>query len=159
MIIICDSSPLIALACCQSLTLLEQLFDKVYITKWVYDEICQIGKPFYVELSAYFSDKIYDDFTLNDKDNLLSRLDIGETSSILLYQYLNADYLLIDERKGRAMCSQLDIHIIGSLGILLLAKQQGLIQNIKPLILKLKHSPVFFDELLLKKVLIMADEY
>lgn len=157
MIIICDSSALIALASCQSLFLLEKLFDKVYITKWVYDEICQMGKSFYLELKSYFSDKIYD-FSLNEKDEILSKLDIGEASAILLYQTLNADYLLIDEKKGRAICQQLNVNIVGSLGILLLAKQQGLIDELKPLIVQLENSPVFFDKKLLQKVLELAGE-
>lgn len=157
MIIICDSSALIALASCQSLSLLEKLFDKVYITKWVYDEICQIGKPFYSELKSYFSDKIYE-FYLNEKDDILSKLDIGEASAILLYQTLKADYLLIDEKKGRAICQQLNVNIVGSLGILLLAKQQGLIDELKPLIVQLENSPVFFDKKLLQKVLELAGE-
>lgn len=57
MIIICDSSALIALASCQSLSLLEKLFGQVYITQWVYDEICQKDKPFYEQLMRYFFDK------------------------------------------------------------------------------------------------------
>lgn len=157
MIIICDSSALIALASCQSLSLLEKLFDKVYVSRWVYDEICQTGKPFYLELKSYFSDKIYD-FSLNEKDEILSKLDIGEASAILLYQTLNADYLLIDEKKGRAICQQLNVNIVGSLGILLLAKQQGLIDELKPLIVQLENSPVFFDKKLLQKVLELAGE-
>lgn len=157
MIIICDSSALIVLASCQSLSLLEKLFDKVYVSRWVYDEICQTGKPFYLELKSYFSDKIYD-FSLNEKDEILSKLDIGEASAILLYQTLNADYLLIDEKKGRAICQQLNVNIVGSLGILLLAKQQGLIDELKPLIVQLENSPVFFDKKLLQKVLELAGE-
>lgn len=158
MIIICDSSALIALASCQSLSLLDKLFHQVYVTQWVYDEICQQGKPFYLELTAYFTDKIYDGFSLTHNDEILSKLDIGEASAILLYQALNADYLLIDEKKGRAICHQLQLNIIGSLGILLLAKQQGLIHHIKPLILQLENSPVFFDKKLLQKVLELANE-
>lgn len=157
MIIICDSSALIALASCQSLSLLEKLFDKVYVSRWVYNEICQIGKPFYLELKTYFSDKIYE-FSFNQKDDILSKLDIGEASAILLYQTLNADYLLIDEKKGRAICQQLNVNIVGSLGILLLAKQQGFINELKPLIVQLENSPVFFDKKLLQKVLEFAGE-
>lgn len=112
---------------------------------------------FYLELKSYFSDKIYD-FSLNEKDDILSKLDIGEASAILLYQTLNADYLLIDEKKGRAICQQLNVNIVGSLGILLLAKQQGLIDELKPLIVQLENSPVFFDKKLLQKVLELAGE-
>lgn len=158
MMIICDSSALIALASCQSLSLLDKLFHQVYVTQWVYDEICQKDKPFCLELAAYFNDKIYDDFSLNQNDDILLKLDIGEASAVLLYQALSADYLLIDEKKGRAICHQLQLNIIGSLGILLLAKQQGLIHHVKPLILQLENSPVFFDKKLLQKVLELANE-
>lgn len=158
MMIICDSSALIALASCQSLSLLDKLFHQVYVTQWVYDEICQKDKPFCLEFTAYFNDKIYHDFSLNQDDEILSKLDIGEASAILLYQALSADYLLIDEKKGRAICHQLQLNIIGSLGILLLAKQQGLIHHVKPLILQLENSPVFFDKKLLQKVLELANE-
>jgi predicted nucleic acid-binding protein len=50
---------------------------------------------------------------------------------------LNAELLIIDERPGRAIARQNGIPLIGVLGVLLEAKQQGLIGTVKPLINRL----------------------
>lgn len=47
---------------------------------------------------------------------------------------LEADLLLIDERRGRAEANRLGIKITGLLGILVEAKQKNLINAVKPLI-------------------------
>lgn len=80
MIIICDSSPLIALVTCSALDLLEKLFASVYVTPMVYQEICQKDKPHSKQLSEYFAYKIYQDFVLDLHSPLLNDLDMGEVS-------------------------------------------------------------------------------
>lgn len=158
MIIVCDSSPLIALATCGALNFLEKLFESVYVTPMVYQEICQKDKPHSQQLSDYFADKIYQDFHLDNDSPLLNVLDIGEVSAFQLYQCLHADILLIDEKKGRKIAHDLSIEIIGSLGILLMAKQAGLINEIKPFLDKLVQSPLFFSQNILHHTLALANE-
>ena len=48
--------------------------------------------------------------------------------------------------------------ITGSLGILVLAKEKGLLSEISPLIEKLKNSNIYFSENLLKQALTLANE-
>lgn len=158
MIIICDSSPLIALATCGALDLLEKLFNQVYVTPMVYQEICQQDKPHSQQLSEYFADKIYQNFVLDTYSSLLNDLDIGEVSAFQLYQQLQADMLLIDEKKGRKIAQNLHFEIIGSLGVLLMAKQAGLISEIKPFLTKLVQSPLFFSQSILDHTLDLANE-
>jgi uncharacterized protein len=47
---------------------------------------------------------------------------------------LNADLLLIDERKGRAVGNSLGISMTGVLGVLIEAKSKGLILAVKPVL-------------------------
>jgi predicted nucleic acid-binding protein len=47
---------------------------------------------------------------------------------------------------------------MGSLGVLLLAKQRGLIATIRPLLDKLSDSDIFVGDNLLERILVLAGE-
>jgi uncharacterized protein len=47
---------------------------------------------------------------------------------------IQADQVLIDERRGRLVATRLNLHYTGILGILVEAKSQGLIAEVKPLL-------------------------
>lgn len=66
--------------------------------------------------------------------------------------------MLIDEKKGRKIAQDLDIEIIGSLGVLLMAKQAGFVAEIKPCLDKLEQSPLFFSQNILNHTLSLANE-
>ena len=53
----------------------------------------------------------------------------GEMEAMALYKKLNADWLLIDDEKARKTARFNKIKVIGSLGVLLLAKEKNLIQK------------------------------
>ncbi len=66
-----------------------------------------------------------------------NRLDKGESSSIALAIEIPDSLLIIDEIKGRNIAKSFDIKIIGTVGILLLASNKGLIKDVISVILKL----------------------
>jgi uncharacterized protein len=57
---------------------------------------------------------------------------------------LKANLLIIDELKGRKCAKQLHLNIIGLIGILLLAKQKGLIKSIKEILIELQEKAGFW---------------
>ncbi len=75
---------------------------------------------------------------------LLNELDIGEAEAIALAVEIQADQVLIDERRGRLVASRLNFSYTGILGILVEAKSQNLIAEVKPLLDELINKAGFW---------------
>lgn len=158
MIIIADASPLVALAICDCLDVLEQLFDEVQVSQAVFEEVTINNKPGAEQLGAYLKGKVSE----LDLDGYVigggSALDRGELTSIALYKHLHADYLLIDEKAGRKVAKLNEVTIIGSLGVLIEAKHKGLIPLLRPYVEILRQSQAHFSGSLLDYALTAVGE-
>jgi predicted nucleic acid-binding protein len=84
--------------------------------------------------------------------------DAGETAAMLLYKEVAANYLLIDDKRGRKVAKINDIRTIGSLGVLLQAKRVGLIPAVAPLLNQITCSPLFISSNLIALTLELAGE-
>lgn len=157
MILIADSSALVALSVCDSLDLLDQLFKEVYVPEAVYEECIQHGKPEAEALAEYLDDKVCS-VDMSHFVYLDAYADAGESEAMVLYKQKSADKLLIDDKRGRKVAKINNINTIGSLGILLSAKQAGLIPVVKPRLEKIANSRVYLESTLIAMVLKMADE-
>lgn len=157
MIIVADASPLVALALCDCLDVLGALFGEIKVSQAVFDEAISKGKPGAQKLEDYLSDKVstlsLDEYILGD-----TTLDRGELTSIALYKKLGADYLLIDEKAGRRIAKLNNVEIIGSLGVLILARKKGIIPLLSPYVEILRRSKVHFSENLLDYALSAVGE-
>jgi uncharacterized protein len=136
MIIVSDTSPIINLAAVGQLDLLRQLYQHLIIPQAIYDEIviAGAGQPGAVEVKAagwIETRRLRDQALLKV---LLLELDRGEAEALALAAELKADLLLIDESKGRAIAARLGFTHIGLLGILVQAKQRGIIGAVKPIL-------------------------
>ena len=130
MIVVSNTTPLIGLASIERFGLLQDLFGEIIISQAVYDESVIAGRDEggarrEVAAAAWIT-------TIEIKDRLavevlLDELDLGEAETIVLARELKADWVLMDERKGRRKLGQLGVPKIGTVGILLLAKNRGLI--------------------------------
>jgi hypothetical protein len=158
MIVIADSSALVALSVCEILHLLELLFGEVKIPQAVFDEVNIANKPEAKTLKQFLADKI-SPVSLSavtiEKSNGLGK---GELEAIALYKCLKADLLLIDDARAKKVAYINNVEVMGSLGVLLLAKQHGLITSVQPLLDKLSNSDIFISDYLLEQILIMAGE-
>lgn len=157
MILVADASALIALSVCDSLHLLEALFGNVIVPEAVFFEVAGTNKPQSESLRNYLQGKVrvvnMDYFVYLD-----AFADAGETQAMLLYKEVAADYLLIDDKRGRKVAQLNHIKTIGSLGVLLQAKHVGLISEVEPLIKKIAASPIFMGAGLIQTVLELAGE-
>lgn len=134
MIVVSNTTPLIGLASIRRFDLLHHLFGEIYIPKAVYDESVTDGREAggakrEISGSAWIKTvEVQDRLAV---EVLLDELDLGEAEVIVLAREMNADWVLMDEKKGRRKLTQLEIHKIGTVGILLKAKEMGLIKSIR----------------------------
>lgn len=161
MIIISDTSPIANLILIGRLNILQDLYQHVIIPPKVKSEI-QALKSFGVELNefehaAWIEVKIPgNSYEVN---SLLSKIDRGEAEAIVLAEELSINWLLIDERLGWAVAKARGLQTVGLLGILLKAKEVGIVSEIKPIIEDLQTKAGFWvGEKLVERVLRIARE-
>lgn len=65
---------------------------------------------------------------------LQGELDHGEAVALALAVELQADVVLIDERRARAVASRLGLNVVGVLGVLVEAKHKALVPLLKPVL-------------------------
>jgi len=82
----------------------------------------------------------------------------GETQAMLLYKSVQADYLLINDKRGRRVAQINQIKTIGSLGVLIQAKKAGLIAQVRPKMDLIAGSQISLSTDLINAVLAMAGE-
>jgi len=152
--IIGDSSALISLSILDKLDLLEKLYDKLYVPQAVYAEVTELHKFQSVKLKSFLKDKV----KVVDLKITKLGLGIGELEAITLYKELDADVLLIDDNRAKKYATLNDIKVIGSLGVLVKAKEKGHIESIKPLLKKLQATDIFISDKLVNTILGICGE-
>jgi predicted nucleic acid-binding protein len=161
MIVVSDTSCLSALLRVGQLSLLHAVFGTIIIPKKVAEELLRL-KAFDIDLSEFSNAAWIEINTPKDiplLQRLLLRLDEGEAHAITLAVELAADWLIIDELKGRKAAESLSINFIGLAGVLLLAKEEGHLKQIKPLLNRILEETSFrMSHALVKKILLTAGE-
>ena len=157
MLIVADSSALIALATCDGLNILSDIYDEIKVPRAVYEEVAEPEKPQASVLETFLKDKVMDVDTTHWV-LAAGSLGQGEIEAMALYKQLSADVLLIDDHRARVIAEHNHINCIGALGVLLFAKQNGNIKKIRPYVQKLRSSSIRYGEALLDKVLKLAGE-
>jgi predicted nucleic acid-binding protein len=132
--VVADATPLICLAALGKFDLLGALYGRIAIPYAVYDEVViqGAGRPGAAETAgAVWIDRI----SVRDPAkvaSLLTQLDVGESEAIALAEELHADLVIMDEAAGRRILAARGIAFLGTVGVLMQAKQQGLLAALKP---------------------------
>jgi predicted nucleic acid-binding protein len=85
-------------------------------------------------------------------------LGLGELEAITLYKELDAEVLLIDDNRAKKYAILNDVKVIGSLGVLIKAKEEGYIEQVKPLVEAIMKAEVYISDKLMLKVLELCGE-
>jgi predicted nucleic acid-binding protein len=144
--LVTNTSPLIALA---KLGMLSLLGEEVVIPGAVFAELTESTKEYADELGAWCRDKVLEVRDRQAVGYLALILDRGEAEVIALAEELKTPIVLIDDIKARRIAKLRGLNVVGTLGILLDAKDKGLIRELKP----------FLDELMNKKIRLSTELY
>ena len=156
--IIANNTPLVALALLNHLDLLRDLYGEVLIPLAVRAEFLDFAPSARLQVLAaahWIKPMAVTSTTLVRG---LTGLDRGEAEVLALAQEQQARLVIVDERKARRMARRMGFAITGTLGVLLLAKEQGLITALRPLLDALQASGFFLDESLVWTTLAVAGE-
>ena len=156
MIVVSNSSPLVALAAVNQARLLQKLYERVLVPEAVWQEVIEQGanKPGTAELSQanWLERRAVTDKTLVMA--LQDSLDLGESEAIALALDARADLLLMDERLGRRAAQRLGLRVTGVLSVLVEAKHKDQLSAIKPVLDQLRDEVGFrLSEALYQQVL------
>jgi len=102
MLVVSNTTPLIGLAVIQRFNLLQQLFGELHIAQAVYDEAVVAGRAVGGAKREVTTSSWIKITTVQDRlavEVLLDELDLGESETIVLARELNADLVLMDEKK------------------------------------------------------------
>jgi predicted nucleic acid-binding protein len=131
---VCDTSVLIALDALEKTQILKDIFSDVIIPEGVHDELKteQVGFKFptWIEIKRISNMNFY--------RSLRSKIDKGESEAISLSLEEKSDFVLLDDKEARKAAVNFDLKVIGTVGLLLLAKKKKLILSVTEEIHKLE---------------------
>src|SRR5437764_719394 len=129
MIVVVNSTPLIYLAAIGQFDLLRSIYGQIVIPMAVFDEVVIQGAGQWgaaeTAAAGWIDRRVVTD--RSEVSALLGQLDLGESEVIVLAQEVGADLAVMDETAGRRELASRGISFIGTVGVLMQARQRGLI--------------------------------
>ncbi len=148
-ILIADTTCLIVLQKINFLDLLKQLSHTVLATPEIAAEF-GAGMPEWIIIqSARY---------IELQNEINKHLDLGESSAIALASEINYDFLLIDDAEARKFAERNGLKVKGTLGMLLLAKNNGVIKLLKPYFDRIQQTNFRISQKILDNILHKAGE-
>ena len=132
MLVVADTSALVALAACDGLGLLDALFEDVLVPRAVWRECSVEGKPFAARLAEYLQLRVVDVSLAEDPAGAMGL--------------------------GRGVARRDGLNVIGSIGVLLGGKAQGLVDAIKPYLDQVQSAGIHLGRGLVDEALRLAGE-
>lgn len=157
-IVIADAGPLIAFARLHQLSLLPQIFGRVLVTDIVFAECA--GRADFPEsplIREAVDKKQLELCTSPDFSAFAQKIDAGEASAIAVAIECGCG-VLMDDKAGRRMATNASVPVIGTVGVLVLAKRKGLVPLVMPLLKNLATSGYFLSAEIIAAALTASGE-
>lgn len=156
--VIINNSPLVALWGLNHLPLLRELYTEVLIPEEVKEEFLSVQKETRRKALADAT-WIQTVQLANPLDKLnYERIQPGEAAVLALAEERDAHLVIIDERKARQKAKEIGLPVKGAVGVLLEAKENGLIELIKPLLTQMQTNGIYLGKSVIDEALQQAGE-
>lgn len=138
--VVSDASTLIGLAAAGAFDLLRELFGQVTVSTTVRDEVLAGGdRPGVRELSGAIGDGWITVVSIEPNAAVAANLDVGEASTLTLaIEHSGSSLVLMDETIGRSYARARGLNVTGLVGVLLVAKREGLVPSVRPFLERLR---------------------
>ena len=143
--VIVNSTPLIALCKINRLELLRGLYEEITIPEAVFHEVTAKNdsvKKKILENGAWIHIQAITD--TSDKRMYKAKLHDGEVEVMILAQETKADLVIIDDNAARKTAIYLGLPLTGTVGVLLRAKERGLISHVMPLVESMEQNGLYY---------------
>lgn len=126
MIVVADTSPFVVLVAIGHVDILPALFKEVLIPPQVVSELASPRRP--EEVMAFIAaPPPWLRILAPSSTETIPGLAAGETAAIVLAAEIQAGRLIIDEYRGRKTATERGLQVVGTIGVLELAAELGLI--------------------------------
>lgn len=158
--VVSNAGPLIALARIGRLDLLPILFGEVWIPEAVRREVAVLGRDRPGAAEVNRADWLHAEQVRHPVavELLRERLGAGESEAIVLAVQERADLLLIDEARGRRVAESRGLPVLGTVGLLVVAKGHGLVPSVRAILDELEAAGFRMGTDLREQVLRLAGE-
>jgi len=157
--IIVNSTPLIALAKANKLEILKGMYGHIIIPEAVYKEVTEKDDVAAqrIEAAREWIEVCKVDPNM-DRRMYKAKLHDGEVEVMLLAQEIGADAVIIDDGAARKTAEYLELPLTGTLGVMIKAKQRGLLEAVMPVVQQMEQNGIFFSKELKEKIRKLSNE-
>ncbi|MCM1494481.1 MAG: DUF3368 domain-containing protein [Bacteroides sp.] len=158
--VIVNTTPLIALCHVGQLDLLKKIYGEILIPQAVYRELSEKKESICKKQVDNSLDWIHVEKIENQlaKSMFKTQLHDGEVEVMILAKEKHADIIIMDDANAKKHAKYLKLPVTGTLGVLIKARKQGYISELKPVIQEMIDKNIYISENLMRFCLEQVDE-
>ncbi len=157
--VIVNSTPLIVLCGIGRLDILKELYEEIMIPFAVFREVtvkddsaCALIRS----AEAWICVEQIKDYS--EKKMYKAKLHDGGVEVMILAQEQKADLIILDDNAAKKTAKYLGLTVTGTLGVLIKAKRQGIIEEVRPILSEMRRNGFYISGAVERMVLDQANE-